>query len=115
MVDIIVTTPKNSMKSAAGEAEKVKEEGGGLYFRTLTSHPRGLDKRSRVFYVEDGYVRGFCRISTMEHGGKTCELTDRSWTGIVSVIMDAGIGARVRWWFIDRVRRLKRWVSTLLS
>lgn len=88
-MDIIVTTPKKEMENAALEAKTVKEEGHGYYFRSLSSWPKKLNASSRIFYVEDGYVRGFCPIKSVECGGKICELTNRNWIGAVSIIMDA--------------------------
>lgn len=89
MTDIIVTTPKKEMENAALEAEELKRDGGGFYFRTLHSRPKDIGDGSRIFYVEDGYVRGFCIIDHLEDGGGTCEVTNRYWDGSVRVIMYA--------------------------
>jgi hypothetical protein len=62
--DIVVTTPKSQMASAVLEAENAKEQDAGgerfYYFRNLGMHGgANLGKGSRVYYVEDGYLRGF--------------------------------------------------------
>ena len=58
-MDIIVTTPKSQMANAAKEAEDCKKAGGGYYFRRLNRYPKRLRLGDRVWYVEDGYIRGF--------------------------------------------------------
>lgn len=64
-MDIIVTTPKNKMSEAAQEAEDMKSQGGGYYFRVfpIKRYPKNLFSGDKVFYVEDGYIRGFCEVS----------------------------------------------------
>jgi hypothetical protein len=59
-MDIIVTTPKHEMENAAAEAQTCIDEGCGEYFRRfhLNYSPK-INIGERVFYVEDGYVRGF--------------------------------------------------------
>ena len=59
MSDIIVTTPKNRMAEAAQEAAACLKAGGGHYFRRLAGMPRDFGPGSKVFYVEDGYIRGY--------------------------------------------------------
>jgi hypothetical protein len=63
MPDIVVTTPKSRMAEAAREAEELKAAGGGYYIRDYTKG-RIPDVRpgDRVYYVEDGYLRGFCLV-----------------------------------------------------
>jgi len=61
-MDIIVTTPKSQMENAKKEARECIEAGGGVYFRRLASRPVQLKIGERVFYVEDGYVRGFAIV-----------------------------------------------------
>ena len=63
MADIIVTTPKNRMAEAAHEAEELKAAGGGYYYReyNLRRAP-WIEPGQRVYYVEDGMLRGFCVV-----------------------------------------------------
>jgi len=90
--DIIVTTPKSEMETAAQEAEMIKQHGGGRYFRR---YPYGrcpkVSPRSKVFFVEDGYVRGFCEV--LEVGdlpdGLECEITKDNPGEGTYVVMDA--------------------------
>jgi hypothetical protein len=42
MKHIIVTTPKSEMFNAKKEAEKCIKEGGGYYFRALSSMPKDI-------------------------------------------------------------------------
>lgn len=70
MSDIVVTTPKNQMKNAAQEAQDCLDAGGGWYFRRLYSHRSNwvpsLRKGERVWYVEDGYLRGYCKVDHLK-------------------------------------------------
>jgi hypothetical protein len=65
MNDIIVTTPLSEMKNAAKEAAWAlrNEQGNPRYFRRfpVTRVPK-VEPGDKVFYVEDGYIRGFCTI-----------------------------------------------------
>ncbi|MGD8718385.1 MAG: hypothetical protein PVH29_06130 [Candidatus Zixiibacteriota bacterium] len=65
MPDVIVTTPKNRMAEAALEAEEIKAVGGGYYYREFKYRvaPAAIGEGDRVYYVEDGYIRGFCLVS----------------------------------------------------
>lgn len=93
MPDIIVTTPKTRMKQAALEAENCKQtidEGGeAWYFRKLGSAK--VDPGDRVYYVEDGWVRGFAVVAAVEDSrtGKMCATTGRRFTPGRYAIMDA--------------------------
>jgi hypothetical protein len=92
MTDIIVTTPKREMANSALEAEELKKAGGGRYFRVLHSLPKKIGDGSRIFYVEDGYIRGFCpicEIADSEGSFEICEVTDRIWHGKVFIYMYA--------------------------
>lgn len=63
MADIIITTPKNRMAEAAREAEEIRAAGGGYYYRDYNwpNIPK-VNVGDRVYYVEDGYIRGFCLV-----------------------------------------------------
>lgn len=80
--DICVTTPKSEMTNAALEAEQVKQDGGGRYFRSLANCPKGLEPgESRVYYVEDGYIRGYAVVCALHDGiDMKCDTTGRTWT-----------------------------------
>ena len=97
MSDIIVTTPKNQMANAAREAADCIAAGGGEYFRRFpwSYYPR-IRPGERVYYVEDGYVRGYAVVSRVLHSptGQTCDTTGRRWPAGFYVFMDA---ATWRW------------------
>lgn len=77
---IVVTTPKSQMENAAEEAQRCIQCGGGFYHRYFGKKPKGLKERSRMFYVEDGYVRGFGTIFAMvDSGPLRCEITGKEW------------------------------------
>ena len=68
-MNIIVTSPRNRMEDAAREAEAIKAAGGGHYFRRLCGqwhHAPAMEDGDRIYYVEDGYVRGFCLLDRLE-------------------------------------------------
>ena len=79
-MDIIVTTPKSQMKASAQEAADCIAAGGGEYFRRFGNRPTVLPG-NRIYYVEDGYVRGFCRIGSIVHRSscEVCQTTGRRW------------------------------------
>ena len=88
-MDIIVTTPKSRMREAAEEAEDCKRAGGGEYFRRFSRRPP-VEPGDRVYYVEDGYVRGFAVVARLEaHEGLRCQTTSREWPPGWYVFMDA--------------------------
>ncbi len=89
MRDIVVTTPKNMMETAAQEARDCIEAGGGQYFRTFRDRPRDLEVGSRIFYVEDGYVRGFAVVRWILHGTMLCRTTGKDWGVGYHVTMSA--------------------------
>jgi len=78
-MDVIVTTPKTQMAAAAAEAADAIAAGGGEYFRrfAMNSAPM-IYPGERVYYVEDGYIRGFAYVSRVEH---CCTGEQRSKTG----------------------------------
>lgn len=87
--DIVVTTPKNKMNIAAEEARKCIEAGSGFYFRTFRNKPRYLCVSSRIFYVEDGYVRGFGVVSEVVEGNMHCDTTGYDWGDGYHAVMQA--------------------------
>lgn len=114
MKDIVVTTPKTRMEAAAREAKEAREtiQAGGesWYFRNLgKGKPKHFFEGGRVYYVEDGWVRGFakCFALTPDPKGKTCVTTGqrfkpgwyacmdpKSWTWILPIEMEGFQGWR---------------------
>lgn len=90
MRDIVVTTPKSEMANAAKEAADCIATGGGDYFRSIRSKPTDFGPGQRVFYVEDGYIRGFAVCSEVRGDPvMRCDSTGRTWGGQQFVIMPA--------------------------
>ncbi len=90
-MDIIVTTPKSQMENAKKEAEHCISKGGGIYFRrfSLNKKPK-IEKGNKVFYVEDGYLRGYATVLyTQEADGQICEVTGKQYLPGFYVVMDA--------------------------
>lgn len=92
-MDYIVTTPKSEMANSAAEAAECIANGGGFYFRKFPPmhRPRGLDIGSKLYYVEDGYIRGFATVEQIVRGDGpfTCETTGKSWGGGWFAVMRA--------------------------
>ena len=88
MTDIIVTTPKTEMKTAAQEAVDIQQAGGGQYFRAFQGRRPDINPGERVYYTEDGFLRGYATVTSVEHAEKICETTGRFWRGLI-VTMDA--------------------------
>lgn len=89
-MDIIVTTPRNAIGTAAKEAEDCKREGGGFYFRNLRNKPKNLKPGDKCFYVENGYIRGYAIVDEIrEDPGLTCATTGRTFAPGYYVMMDA--------------------------
>jgi len=88
-VDVIVTTPKSEMENAAREAANCIRDGGGEYFRKLPFVPHDFGPGSKVFYVEDGFVRGYAEVSRIATGKFLCDTTGREWPKGIYAIMEA--------------------------
>ncbi len=84
MPDLLVTTPKSRMAEAAQEAEDAKQYGGDtLYFRFFGQHsaPKNVKPGDRIYYVEDGFVRGFAVVESWAwKTGQDCDTTGRRYT-----------------------------------
>lgn len=95
--DIIVTTPKSEMANAAAEAAALAAEGyEGFYFRAF-SHIPNVQRGSRVYYVEDGFVRGYALVSHVSaQDGTQCDTTNRLWKGVGTVFMSASTWTWIR-------------------
>ena len=100
MMDIIVTTPKSQMANAAQEAADCIAANGGEYFRRFA--PSGVPRihpGERVWYVEDGFIRGFCMVVGVKLASEMkCATTGREWPAGHYVIMDA-----TRWYWIKPI------------
>lgn len=89
-MNIIVTTPKSEMETSKKEAEKMKKEGGGLYFRRFDRLPLKLNVGDKVFYTENGYIRGFAVATKIfKEEGMGCDTTGRHYPKGFYVFMDA--------------------------
>ena len=72
MPDILVTTPKGRAKEAAQEAADCiqrhdRGESTGYYFRNFGSRSAPpLNPGDRLYYVLDGWVRGFLVVESVE-------------------------------------------------
>lgn len=78
--DIIVTTPKTEMENASREAKNCIRNGGGSYFRHFSKLPKNIGIGSKVFYVENGYVRGFAIIEDiLTNEEMACDTTGKQW------------------------------------
>lgn len=89
MKDIVVTTPKSKMAIAEEEAMRCIEAGGGFYFRTFRNSPCHLKIGSHIFYVENGFVRGFGTVSEIRNGNIQCGTTGHDWGEGTHAIMPA--------------------------
>ena len=91
-MDIIVTTPKSQMANAAQEAADCIENGGGEYFRRFPiNQAPNINIGERVFYVEDGYIRGYAHASRVFQTPRhvQCDTTGRWWPPGFYVVMPA--------------------------
>ena len=80
------------MANAAAEAADCIANRGGHYFRRFAVRrgPR-IEIGERVYYVEDGYIRGFALVSHVKAHSKfvRCETTEKLWAPGAYVFMDA--------------------------
>jgi len=98
-MDIIVTTPKAQMRAAAQEAADAVAAGGGEYFRRFPDHANpNVVAGDRVYYVEDGYVRGYALVSRVKHRSthRRCDTTGRLWLPGYYVYMPANTWTWIR-------------------
>lgn len=78
-MDIIVTSPKQFMKEAAEEAAECIREGGGHYFHHMARIPKNLRVGDRIWYVEDGYLRGYAIVVSVQEGYVISDATTWIW------------------------------------
>jgi hypothetical protein len=90
-MDIIVTTPKREIENSAKEAADCIAAGGGCYFRRFNWRPYDLVAGSRIYYVEDGFIRGFAVVENVMvcDGTVRCDTTGRNWPEGVYAFMPA--------------------------
>ena len=88
--DIVVTTPKKLMDQAADEAKYAKgliENGEyAFYFRTFKQRPHHLAVESRIYYVENGFVRGFGTVDEIVDGSMNCDFADLDYDGYHAIM-----------------------------
>lgn len=87
--NIIVTTPKSEMESSAQEAQECIDNGAGYYFRKLGKNkPQRLSVGSKIYYVEDCYIRGFGVVASLvANTDHKCDSTGKQWgTGWYAII-----------------------------
>jgi hypothetical protein len=100
-MDIIVTTPKTEMQNSASEAEFCKKQGGGFYHRSFSKLPK-IREGEKVFYVEDGFIRGFAEVFWTQKASEgvdfICQVTKRKFSGGGIVTMNA-----VSWKWIEPI------------
>lgn len=77
VVNIIVTTPKSERQTAQEEAEAVKNNPDAFWFRSFRFKPK-VNVGDRVYYVDNGEIRGYGIIFDIETGEMWDEI---SWTG----------------------------------
>lgn len=88
-MDIIVTTPTKQSKIAAQEAVEAVQN-SDYYFRMFKTPPKNLLVGDKIFYVENGYIRGYAvvdKIHKVEQ--QVCQTTGRAWGPGVCVYMEA--------------------------
>jgi len=89
MKDILVTTPKKLSDVAEKEAKQCIDSGGGIYFRTFSKKPKELDIGSKIFYVEDGFIRGFGVVFRVDSEDKVCQTTGKLYRGKCHALINA--------------------------
>jgi hypothetical protein len=88
-VNIIVTTPKGEIKNAKKEAEFCIKNRGGFYFRKLSKKPKKLNVGDRIYYIEDGFIRGFSLVFEIKNSRMKCEVMKKEWGDGWYIIMKA--------------------------
>lgn len=79
-MDILVTTPKSKSKLAEQEGKFVEQNPDGYWFRTIRGKP-DVEIGDRVYYVDQGQIRGYGIVFEIEHGELECELTGKIYEG----------------------------------
>jgi len=79
-MDILVTTPKSAHKLAAEEAKFVGGNPDAYWFRTLRGKPN-VQIGDKVYYVDNGEIRGYGIVFDIESGEMECEATGKIYRG----------------------------------
>uniref|UniRef100_A0A6M3KZ09 Uncharacterized protein n=1 Tax=viral metagenome TaxID=1070528 RepID=A0A6M3KZ09_9ZZZZ len=80
-MDIIVTTPKSAHKLAAEEAKFVEQNPDAYWFRTFRGRPN-VQIGDKVYYVDNGQIRGYGIVFDIDFGELMCESAGRFYNGI---------------------------------
>ena len=93
--DIVVTAPKNEAL-VEEEARQCVKTGYGYFFKTFRHKPEKLRVDSRIFYAENGFIRGFGAVSEIFHSKKGYHAVMRadSWKWIKPIPMKGFQGWR---------------------
>lgn len=100
MTNIIVTTPSKYSRKARAEAEYAKVNPGSFYFRSFRKLPTKLGEGTKVFYIEDGYIRGYAVVSEVKHVTLRCDVTNFQLPNSYQAIMPADT-----WKWIKPIKR----------
>jgi len=79
-MDILVTTPKSAHQLASEEAKFVEENPDAYWFRTLRGKPN-VQIGDKVYYIDNGEIRGYGIVFDIESGEMECEATGRLYNG----------------------------------
>jgi len=113
MSDIVVTTPKNRMAEAAAEAEAVEHGDAKYYFRDYRKPPP-VSPDDRVYYVEDGFVRGFCLAAGVlahRNGTHRMYMHAKTWKWIKPIPMKGFQNWRYAPWGRGAVQIVGNWLD----
>ena len=79
-MNILVTTPKSKHKLAEEEAKFVEKNPDAYWFRTIRGKPN-VQIGDKVYYVDNGEIRGYGIVFDIESGEMECEATGRIYHG----------------------------------
>jgi len=79
-MDILVTTPKHAHQLASEEAKFVEKNPDAYWFRTLRGKPN-VQVGDRVYYVDNGRIRGYGIVFAVDYGELQCEATRKIYKG----------------------------------
>lgn len=88
-MDILVTTPKTEVINSQREANELIQAGGGEYFRRLNTRPKNLKPGDKIFYTENGFVRGYAVVKEIRTDQMQCSTTGKHFAAGIYLIMDA--------------------------
>jgi hypothetical protein len=127
--NILVTTPKTESKRAEQEAQNCLNNGGGEYFRRFggRSFPKRLGIGDRIYYAQDGYIRGFALVSRFEiSSGEICDTSGQqygsghyvfcdatTWRWVEPARMKGFQGYRYTDEFVDKLKVIGEWTDPM--